>query len=222
MSPRKKSIVLSFPISLTVCVGKWTWGRHKVGKDDWFVTDRDEHGHGVGGEVYELRDEFMAIRTPENALKFFNEYSCFWLTERHLVSKDKKYLVAVSFMELLQVQAMVMKIRSLPIAIDFRKRIAGFVPTLDTPPFLTPSFDLDTSHKCPRLITEFFQNEDLLSAFFVLSDLERMQKIRWIKCKRKGCNEMFVRGGHKNQIFHSHKCAHCVAMQNSRKRNRKL
>jgi hypothetical protein len=118
-----------------------------------------------------------------------------------------------------EVQKIVTRIACLPLGKNMYEITSKFSRDLQLQLRVMEGFFLNVFGKLPRLERSFTEFTDLIGAFGVLSAVERASDVKYRMCAKEDCRQL-LNSELRRKIFCSIKCAHCVAVRNSRKRNR--
>lgn len=196
-----------------------------------FVRKRKSLASRHSEDAFSVRRDFLAIRSPEDALHFFERYGPFQFLPRSLSTTkatesvraeswkwSKLQQARQNFEEALLAEGIpvekawlydFMFTRPLIIELPFRAVIP--LPSKNADSHTTKNMDDAAIAPC----------EDVVDALRASIFISRMGGFQWSRCARKGCEQLFEQTTRRRKLYCSPECAHLQAVNDYNARQKK-
>ena len=160
-------------------------------------------------DVYQIRNEFFAIKGPEHGLRFFRQYGIFGREHLNYFALT----VGLSFADLLRWQAILKDCRlTEPSGWEAltrqHERLRNVGDILDSP-------ELSIPHESPIRIKLFCGcvRDAIMASIY----LDNLANVKARMCQRSDCGVVYVPESNHKRKYCSPDCGHLVAVRNNRK-----
>jgi hypothetical protein len=223
-------------VALLTTIDVWEVRMTKSSDPKFSFTNTKPNSWGTHPAVdaFDVCEKFLALQTPEEALRFFELFGPFQLQPQKSEDPREWKALSVRWSDVRRAQERFKAARMVS-QIDFKDEIQRFVfqplreveltfraPEVkeysedddpDDPP-TSPVLSLKRGSQ-PSLSDAAIANcSDIVTAVRSAIFLSRMAGITWRRCARKDCNKLFkVSAGWGRKIYHSTACGHLVAVR---------
>lgn len=213
-APHSEKYTLPFIALLTVR-GPWNVSMKRSRNPELSFEQKRPAEYRVDYDAFAVTTEFLDLRSPEDALRFFQKYGAFqsspagshkpvrWSLVQRAQSEFNAALTSDSIPA--DLHAFVFQ---QPLRVELRFR--GVTPEI---------LQRDPGWIGDAAIADC---DDVVTALRASVFLKRMKGFRWKRCARKGCNQLFVLDTKRDRIYCSPACGHLEAVNryNARKKKR--
>jgi hypothetical protein len=188
-----------------------------------FTRSRDAGDARHSADAFDVRRDFLSIRSPEDALYFFARYGPFQFKPNNTSATKESLAVRAEpiawswlmqtqqdFAECLLAEGIPVKkawlyefVFARPLSLDVPFRAVSPQPSKrQDPPRLTDSLEDAAIAPCADVV-------DALRASVFLS---RMRGFQWSRCARRGCEQLFEQTTRRRKLYCTPECAHLQAV----------
>jgi len=177
-------------------------------------------------DAFDVRADFLSIRSPEDALRFFGRYGPFQY-KSDKTSGTKRDAAAlpehVKWSRIQQAQRdfeEALLADGIPISKAWLYQLVFGQPLTLELPFraVTPELSKHPRWKDDAAIAHC---DDVIDALRASIFLSRMRGFKWKRCARNGCNQLFAQDTKHQKIYCAPECAHLQAVNNYNARQKK-
>lgn len=175
-------------------------------------------------DAFDVRTDFLSIRSPEDALHFFGQYGPFQYkpdkisgTKEGKGARPERVKWSVVEQAIVDFEEALVK-PGIPTRKAWLYTLIFETPLTLKLPFraVTPELSRFSNWKDDSAIAPCDDVVDALRASIFLS---RMRGFKWNRCARQGCNQLFEQTTKRQKLYHNPDCAHLQAVNayNARK-----
>ena len=169
----------------------------------------------IRSDAFELRQDFLSVRTPEEALAFFRKYGPWQVKERYANTADPfKWSQMERMREFFEDALTKRSVENTPRdskTDDIRKLFENL--------YLWQNLPLELPFQEP--FVAFVRCNDIQQALRAGIFLSRLGGVKWKRCAKTDCNNLFQCNSNREQLYCNPDCANVQSSRNYHDRKRK-
>ncbi|MHB1959415.1 MAG: hypothetical protein ACYCO5_10330 [Acidobacteriaceae bacterium] len=196
-----------------------------------FVRKRKSLDRRRSEDAFNVRRDFLSIRSPEDALRFFERYGPFQFLPRSQAATKTSESVRADSWKWSKLQQARQNFEQALLAEGIPVEKAWLYEFMFTRPLILElPFRAVTSLPTKRADSHIADGiedaaiapcEDVVDALRASIFISRMGGFQWSRCARKGCEQLFEQTTRRRKLYCSPECAHLQAVNDYNARQKK-